>query len=133
MRVKKQTCMWHPLISRNLGSASKELRLSYWWWCIICYGWSGPHGCVSLNCKTLASNVALLFFSVKHVSPHWQAFISPLLAQALAVNCISSMSKCWRCLPTSWCPCPLHSCAFCRCPWSEDEITCKVGDVILLC
>lgn len=60
----------------------------------------------------------LCFLSIEHAFPQWQAFISSLFTPDLSVNHVSSMSDCWQCLPTFWCP--LLPCPFCRCPWSND-------------
>lgn len=59
--------VWHLLISRNLGSVTKELNLICWWRCSICYGCTGPYGSDNLDCNKmyvtiLSPDVALLFY-----------------------------------------------------------------------
>lgn len=87
--------MWHLSVSKEFGSAPKELHLSSWWQCSICYGCTGP-----------------------------QDFLSslPLFTPAISVRCISSTSNHWQHLPSSQCPCPSSSCLFCRHLWSKDEV-----------
>lgn len=69
---------------------------------------------------SIAKNAYVILF------PFHSACFSPAASlhfsslQLSDVNCDSSVSDCWQCLPTSWCPSP--SCCFYRRPWSEDAV-----------
>lgn len=97
--------MWHPLVSEDQGSVSKDLCFICWRQHWLYYGCTCPHESDSLDCNDCIwrrfSSMSPWFLSIEHSSLRRKALVSSFFAPSLALNHVSSVAERWWRFPTS--------------------------------